>query len=685
MRRRCPLVLQAEQAECGLASLAMIAGYFGHRLQLSSIRRRFAAINDGPTLRSILTMGDALGLIPRPVRLELDDLRRLTLPAILHWRFDHFVVLVRFGRSGVLVHDPAVGRRTVSWRQLDDDFTGVAVEFVRAPDFKSISDRRSSLLTGLTRSFDGLPRFMVLMLVLLFVTHALGLVVPVATQLLIDEIVLGQDQAWLRKVLGGIALVLLTMTVIDALRRWIALYAGTRLAADSTTAVVSHLLHLPAGTVAQRPVGDLLSRLDSLRPIRHALLETAVAGMVQVVIVMTTLTVMFYYSPRLTLLSVVSLLLVVTLHAAMLPVMRALNMESVVATARANNSLIESLRGFSSLRVLGLETQRLAHWQQAFNAATDSGARQARLAIIATFAQGLAGSAEQLLFLAIGVSGVISKQLTLGILFAFLSLRGRLSSAVLQLITVSRELYFLRSHIQRVGELVAEPVEAAVSAGAFRQRLQGTIVCRQVAFRYPGGPCILRRFDCRIEARESVVLAGPSGAGKTTLLQLLCGSLAPDRGAILFDGVELPLWDLQALRCQFGVVLQNDRLFQGSVADNICCFETAPDIGRLREAACIACIWDDLQRLPMSLHTPIGSCGTGFSGGQTQRILLARALYRQPRVLFLDEATCQLDGQTERTVLDNLKSLELTIVSVAHRESAIARGGRIVELQSAVR
>lgn len=685
MRSRCELVLQAEQAECGLASLAMIAGHFGHRLDLATMRRRFAALNEGPSLRSVLAVADALGLIPRPVRLEIDELPRLALPAILHWRFDHFVVLARVRRRGVVLLDPAAGRRHVSWRQLDKDFTGIAVEFVRSPDFVPQASRRRSLLVGLVRSFEGLPRFTALMLLLLFITQILGLVVPVATQLLIDEIVLGQDKAWLHKVLMGVGLVLLTMTVIDALRRWIALYAGTRLATDSTTAVVRHLLHLPVRTVAQRSVGDLLSRLESLRPIRQALLETALAGMVQVVIVITTLVVMLYYSPKLTLVAAAALLVIAGVHGAMLPITRSLNMESLVATAQANNSLIESLRGFQTLRVLGLESHRLAHWQQAFSTAINAGAQQAGLAIIAAFLHGLLGAAEQLLFLAIGISGVISKQLTLGTLFAFMTLRGRLSSAVLQLTATIRELYLLRSHIQRVAEVVAEPVEPASPAGAIRRRVQGDIACRQISFRYPGGRRVLERFDCRIEAGESVALVGPSGAGKTTLLRLLCASLQTDSGAILVDGVELPLWDRQDLQRQYGVVLQNDRLFQGSVADNIGCFDASPEMGRIREAACAACIWDDLQGLPMTVHTPIIAGGSEFSGGQMQRILLARALYRQPRVLFLDEATCQLDGDTERRVLDNLEALELTIVSVAHRESAIARAGRIVEVPRATR
>lgn len=675
-----PVVLQAEQNECGLASLTMIANHFGHRLDLAAARHRFRQLNYGPSLRSILASADALGLVARPIRLELEELRRLKLPAILHWQFDHFVVLVRLHRRRVTIHDPAVGRRRITPRQFDEAFTGVAIEFTRSAHFESQSSPRATLMRGLLRSVDGLGKFLGLMLTLLLVTNLLALAPPVATQLLIDEVVLGQDHSWLHRALAGIGLVMLATLFLDTLRRWIALYAGTRLASESSTAVVRHLLRLPVATVAQRQVGDLLSRVDSLKPIRAALLDTCLQAVVQFVILTTTLALMLFYSPGLTALAAATLLLVTGMHAVLLPAMRALNLESLLASAQASNSLIETLRSFHSVRALGLDMQRLAHWQRAFLEATNAGAKQAKLGIAATFTQGLLGTTEQLLFLGIGISGVAGKQLTLGILFAFFTLRGRLSVAAVQLIASLQELYLLRSHLQRVAEIVSEAPEPHAPDGALRERIDGAIDCRLVTFHYPGGPPVLTAFECSIEAGENVVLTGPSGSGKSTLLYLLFGSLWPDSGTILYDGVEADLWDLQALRGQFGVVLQHDRLFRGSVADNISCFVTLPNYARLREVARIACIWDDIAALPMGLRTQVGDAGTGFSGGQVQRILLARALYRRPRILFLDEATSHLDHRTERQVLDNLDALDLTVISVAHRDSVLARGDRVLRL-----
>lgn len=664
-------MLQAEQSDCGLTALAMIAHHFGHNLNLTRFRHQFAAGGDTTSLKSLLLIADGIGLAARPVRLGVDEIRQLKLPAILHWDLKHFVVAIKVRRRGVVIHDPAAGRRLITAKALSDAFSGVAIEFSRASHFQKQKPGRAPGLREFARSLEGLRGYLGLMLVLLLATQVLALAPPVATQLLIDEVVLGRDRQWLFRILFGIALIMVAMLVLDTLRRWVVVYTSTRLAADTTAAVVSHLFHLPLASVDKRPIGDLISRIESLKPIRTAITETLLSGVVNAVIIVTTMTVMTVYSVRLTLISVGALLLLLIVHAVLLPASRAANLEAVIASAQSSQSLIESLRSFHAMRALGLRSQRLAHWQKFFAAAINAGARQARLGIITGAGQSLITSTEQLLFLAIGISGVVSKQLTLGVLFAFLSLRGRLSLAALQLLSVVRDIYLLRSHINRVGEIVQEEIEPVARSSACRKQVTGEIACSDLSFRYPGGAHVLRRFSCVIRAGESVVIAGPSGAGKTTLLNLLAGGLRADAGLLLFDGLELPLWDSDALQRQFGVVLQSDHLFQGSISDNISCFEAMPDIARIRDAAQLALIWKDIQALPMHVHTPVAGASGGLSGGQVQRILLARALYRSPRILFLDEATSHLDVDTETQVLTNLNLLGITIVSVAHGENAM--------------
>jgi ATP-binding cassette subfamily B protein RaxB len=389
---------------------------------------------------------------------------------------------------------------------------------------------------------------------------------------------------------------------------------------------------------------------------------------------------MLVYSRILTAISLAAVVVMALLHAALLPRSRALNSEHVVAAARAANSLIETLRAYPAVNAMGLGAQRRAHWQHGFTGAVNAETRKQQLGIVAAAGQGVILVIEYALFLAVGIGGVLDRHFTLGVLFAFLSLRGTLLAAASELLGAARQLYLARSHLDRVADIVAETTEPDPPRHALRRPLHGRIACDALEFRYPGGPPVLAGFTAAIDAGESIVICGPSGSGKTTLLRVLAGSLQADGGRLRYDDMDARLWDRGALRRQFGIVLQSDRLFEGSVADNISGFEADADVGRLRQAAELAAIWDDIQGLPMAIHTPLAGADGGLSGGQAQRLLLARAIYRQPRILFLDEATSQLDHATERRVIDNLGTLAVTTVSIAHRRNALAAATRCIDL-----
>jgi ATP-binding cassette subfamily B protein RaxB len=623
-----------------------------------------------------------LHLETRPVRVAVRELPQLRLPAILHWQFDHFVVLVAKRRNQFVIHDPAIGRRVLPGSELDKSFTGVAMEFWRRVDFAAHEGRQHSALAPLLRSFKGLGRYAVVMCGLLLAIQLLALAPAVATQLLIDEVVAGQDRRWLLGVLAGTGMILVASIVLDTLRKRIALFVSTRLAVDSSAAVIGHMLQLPNETLQKRSVGDLLARVGSLQPLRQALTDTTLQGLVNIVVLLTTLSAMFLYSPQLASLSLLFLLLTSMSHALLLPAIRARSMEAIVHAAKASNSLIESLRGYEAVASLGLRTQRLAHWQQSFVHAANAAARRTGLGITATTIQSLLAAIDQLLFLGIGVIAIGEGRLTLGVLFAMFALRGRLGAAMASLFAMLQELYLLRNHIERVSELLTEPRIPDAPVGALRRRLRGAIRCEEVYFSYAADRPLISAFGCKIDPGERVVIAGPSGSGKTTLLRILAGTLAAKRGRLLYDELESDLWDGATLQRQFGIVLQTDSVFQGSIAENVSCFESLPDLGRVRESLCIADAWNDVCSLPMQLHTPLDGSGSTLSGGQLQRLLLARALYRRPAILFLDEATAHLDQDSEERVLDNLANLSLTVVSIAHGSQALAKGGRRIELQA---
>lgn len=675
-----PVLLQSQADECGLACIAMVASAYGSEQSLTSLRERHAALDHGPCLRTVLGIARALDLDARPLRVDLAELGRLRLPAILHWRLDHFVVLTKVRKSSVVIHDPAAGKRQISRDELSRSFSGVVIELQPADDFRRRQGDGRLRLRDLLSMLTGFRRYFLLMFVLLVVAQLFALALPVGTQLLIDEVLLGSDRRWLGATLAGIGAVLLAAVVFETLRKRYALGAGIEVSVAASRAAIARMFRLPVPTIEKRPVADLVSRVESLLPIQTLLTETLVTGTVQLVTLALTLIVMLLYSPLITLLSVAALISVGIIQACMLPAIRTHNLEAVVATAAANQSLIESLRSYGAVRAISMADPRCLHWQNGFRRASDARARRGLLTIQASALQSVIAAIDQLAFLGVGVTLVGKRQVTIGILFALFSLRGRLNQAAASLAGAIHELYLARSHLDRIGEVLALPGEREAPQTALRRKLQGAVQCDRLVFRYPGGKAVLDDFSCAIDAGERVVLCGPSGVGKSTLLKVLSTELDADTGSVLFDGYDASLWDPANLRSQLALVRQGDRLMAGSVAANVAGFSPNPDVGRLREAAELACIWEDIVRLPMQLDTPLSGGGYGLSGGQLQRLLIARAVYRRPRVLLLDEATNQLDERTETKVIDRLAGTGITIISVVHSAHGRASSGRPIEI-----
>lgn len=678
-RRRVPVILQHEQSECGLACVAMVASSFGHKLSLADIRQMSGGDSGGSPMDKLLQLSGRLGMIARPVRLPLAEIRHLATPAILHWRMNHFVVLVRARRQKILVHDPALGKQWIVFEEIDKSFTGIALELRRAPEFKRRSSRSEPGLLDLVRGVRNVRKYIVTVLVLMLAGQLLALTPAVVTQLLIDEVILGQAAHWLTAALAAMLAVLMSAVLIDSLRKWISLYSGARLAMDTTCNLVAHLLRLPVAFIRERHLGDIMSKLDSLAPLRQAITEQSVDALANVTMLAVTLTLMMVYSAKLALVSVVGLSLTFLLLALTLPRMNQLNNRLLIQRASEKSSLLESFRAFETVRSLGMSEVRSSHWQNRFFAATGTAYQLGRFDIARTSLLSVVSAAEQTAFLAVGISSAIDRDLSVGVLFAFMSMRSRCTSAAMRLVEGLQNFALLRVHARRLGDL-AYGEEEPVPRGGVSHSIIGKLEARNLQFGFPGGRPLIDHLVCTLAAGTHTVITGPSGCGKTTLFRLLSGQLQPNAGSVLIDDIELSVWDRAAYIRQIGVVLQSENLFQGTIADNIAAFSSCPDTARIRSAAVAAEIWDDIQLLPMKLETLLGDTGTTLSGGQVQRIAIARAIYREPRILFLDEATSHLDTDSEARVLTNIGKLNMTIVSIAHRPGAIARAGQVIRL-----
>jgi ATP-binding cassette subfamily B protein RaxB len=672
-----PVILQSQRADCGSVALRMVAAYHGSAGP-SHERAR------GMTVADLAADANRLGFQTRALRLDIEDIHRLDTPAILHWRMNHYVVLVRARGRRMLIHDPAAGRRLVRAAELDEAFSGVALELKPAVRFGRDRGVANPGLFTFVRRFRYLPRYLLLMGALLIVSQLLSLMPAIVTQLLVDEVVLAAETSWLWRLLAGLALVMIAAAGLEAWRQSIALRSGLRLSIDATTSVVGHLHSLPADYFRCRQPGEILSRLKSLPPLRAALTEHLVSAVVQATVVLSTCVLMFFYSPLLAAATLAGLIVMTLCSALTLPARRRLNAEILSHRAREDSTLLATMRAIGTLDWYGLLPRSLDIWQRYNTDAVNAAAREGRIMLFGNLAVSIVASADQIVFLGLGLTVVAGQHASLGVLFAFMSLRGRLSSAVAGLIDVATRLYLVRTHRERLADITAAPARRPDSGRGERRPIRGQIDVSNVSFRFDDGGALLEDYSLTIRPGEHVALVGPSGCGKSTLLEIILGRRKPAAGCVKIDGLELDLWNRDALSRQIAVVFQDDALFAGSIAENICGFAAATDYARMREAARWAEIWDTIRRLPMRHETRVDELGGMLSGGERQRLLIARALYRQPRILLLDEATRSLDPVNESRVLAAVARLRCTTLHVTHRPAAAERADRCVVMRSPV-
>lgn len=683
-RRRVPLVLQTEAAECGLASLAMVAWHFGLRIDLPTLRERFSLSAKGATLADLVRIAGLLELNARPLRAELEHLPMLQMPCVLHWDLNHFVVLTEVKGQVAVIHDPARGVRRMPLAEVSKHFTGVAMELVPAADFRPRTERQHISLQQLLGRVTGLRRSLAQIFVLALALEGFMLLAPFFLQWVVDSVLVSADRDLLVTLGIGFGLLVLIQVATGAVRSWAVLYLSATLNLQWLSNVFAHMMRLPVSWFEKRHTGDVMSRFNAIQHIQQTMTTSFIEVVLDGLLVVLTLAMMFVYSGTLTGIALGCVAVYALLRWAFFRPLRDATEESIVHDAKRETHFLESLRGVQSIKLFNRQEDRQAQFMNRVVDAMNANLATRKLDLMFGVMHKLVFGLERIAVIWVGALLVMDRSFSVGMLFAFFAYKEQFALRVSGLIDKVVELRMLRLQGERLADIVLSAPESEVAGGLLvrERKVEPRLELQDISFRYSDAePEVLSGLSFTVEPGESVAIVGPSGCGKTTLLKLMLGIHTPQQGEMRVGGVPVQQLGMRTWRDMIGTVMQDDQLFGGSIADNISFFDAAPDAEWAEECAKLAAVHDEITEMPMGYHTLIGDMGASISGGQKQRILLARALYKRPQILFLDEATSALDVDRERIVNQSIKQLALTRIIVAHRPETIASAGRVIVLK----
>lgn len=689
IRDRFEPILQSEAAECGLACIANVLACHGHPPDLGELRRRFPISIKGMTLATILRVAEAVGLQGRAYRVEMPILHEVRTPAILHWQMSHFVVLRKVSGSGdrkrFEITDPAFGNVSYSEAEVANSFTGVVAEFEQIRAFAPELPPRRISLNSLWSHQRGLGLSILQIAIVTLVSQLLVLGLPMYLQVALDAAVSTQELGTIQLLGVAFLCVALLAGLVAWFRGALVLALGQEVTFQLGINLTRHIFSLPAAWFSTRNRADILSRLTSIEPVSDFISKQSFSAIVALISWALYAAALGLYSARLLLLSLAIVLIYWMAKSILIRILNERNIDALQAQARENSMMIENLEGMSSIKSFGVEQERLVLWMNRKAIATSKVLGVGRVQNLMDSLQPLLFSVEIVAFAFVAVSLTMAGTMTLGMLLAAVIYRQGALTAGIAFVDVLIAYRGLKVHLERVGDVALEPAEPQGDAVGEDVIIGGRISLQGIVFSYGiGERPVLNGVELVIEPGETVAITGKSGCGKSTLLSLVAGLISPTDGRVFVDGRDLADPKNRHLRRQVAYVAQEGQLFEGSIADNIAFFEAARDMDRVIEAAKLAAIHEEIWEMPMRYETLVGDMGSSLSGGQKARVLIARALYRKPRVLLVDEGSAHLDLATERTLNDGLERLGITRVVVAHRPETVKLADRVFNLENGV-
>ncbi|WP_028220345.1 peptidase domain-containing ABC transporter [Paraburkholderia oxyphila] len=684
--KRFVLVEQAEEMDCGAACLAMICRHYGIAMTLGKLRDLANVTTQGATLDSLARTGESLGFTARGVQCTYEALQGFELPFIAHWEGYHYIVVYGVSKQWVRVADPALGFRKLSVEAFERGWNGTCLLFSAGETTGAQAATRSPWVR-----FIGylLPYRKILAHLFLatFVIQMLGVVPPLIIQTILDSVIVHQNVSLLHLLIVGLIISHVFTQLMVTIRAHLSNFMVRSLDFAMMSQFFKHTMSLPFSFFARRKTGDIFARFQENQTIRAFLTESTVTTALNLLMIFIYFTFMFLYNVKLTLLLIAFVVPIMALTAIATPKIKRYAREVFAASTDARSMLMETLGGVETVKGMGIERAVRLKWERKYAKSLEVQYRAQAFNILVGLGSQLLNAATTIVILWAGATLVLNQELSIGQLIAFNAFMGSVLAPLMGLVGLWSLMNDAAVAMERLGDVLdIEPEQkpADLASRVLLPDVQGDIEFDSVYFRYGGNetPYVLENISFSIGRGQMVAIVGRSGSGKTTLAKLLVGFYAPTEGKINVDGYDMSAIDHAYFRAQVGYVMQTNLVFSGTIAENIACGDASPDWRRMEEVARMADAHAFIAKMPLGYEQVVGERGMGLSGGQIQRLCIARALYHDPRLLVFDEATSSLDTQSESNILSNMHDIlqGRTALIIAHRLSTIMQADKILVL-----
>lgn len=682
-KNRISIILQGEVTDCGLCCVAMIAGFYGRKVDLRSARNYYQVSQLGSSIKDLIEIASRFNLSARPIRADIGSTPQLRLPCILHWGFNHFVVLRAIKRSGCVIIDPAKGEILILHNSFSRNFTGIVLEIWPNAEFEKKVERSTITIASMFRAVHGLPRTLMHIFFASLCVEIVTLVVPISAQFFIDVALESYDLSLVGTVSSALLFFLFVRFALSYTRAWLIIRSRAEINILWSSALFERMIKLPITFFERRHVGDIASRFLSLTAVQDAFTSDVVSAALYGILIILALILIAIYSPVIFAVVLSACLLYALIRIATYQRARRVTVDAISQEAIQHSHFLETIRSMVNVKLFGIENRRRSKWLNHVVDEINAKIDLFKVELINNSFSTLIASSSSVIILWIGAYKVVDGSITFGMLFSLIIFSEIITTRIVRVVDAIIKISLLSLHTDRIAEIALEKIEHNQTGNLIISPIKdaASVCVRNLSFSYGEDiQPVLSDISFKVEPGSSVALTGPSGCGKSTLLKIMVGLVIPSEGKVEVSGKNIFSIGLREYRSNIACVLQDGNLLAGSLFENISMFDPDADAGWVYECAKMASIDTEINAMPMRYDTMVGEMGSVLSGGQRQRIAIARALYRKPSILFMDEATSDLDTENETRINDALSLLNMTRIIIAHRPSTIAIADHILNM-----